>query len=238
MKRTVIRVEDLRTRCLIGAWARERHAAQEIRVDIEIVTDAQAAALADDLAQTVDYSVLTETVRFVLQEGRFRLLETAVHMLQRVLLLPPHDVARPPIEEAKVRLTKFGALADGARAVVESSALASDQLYLQERKDWGTVDVIGETGRAGLYRLNIHPGQRLPTHYHRRMRESELVLDPGLVGFWGGDVTALSVGQRYRWKAEEVHGYGNPSGCTASLLCIDQPAFIPEDETVIVEEVT
>jgi len=238
MKRTVIRVEDLRTRCLIGAWAHERHAAQEIRVDIEIITDAQAAALADDLAHTVDYSVLTETVRFVLQEGHFRLLETAVHMLHRVLLLPPKDPERPRIEEATVRLTKFGALADGARAVVESRALVSDQRYAQETKDWGTVDVIGETGRAGLYRLNIHPGQRLPAHYHRRMRESELVLDPGLAGLWGGAVNALKVGQRFQWKAGEVHGYGNPSGHTASLLCIDQPTFIPEDETIVVDEVS
>lgn len=51
-------------------------------------------------------------------------------------------------------------------------------------------------------------------------------------------VNALKVGQRFQWKAGEVHGYGNPSGHTASLLCIDQPTFIPEDETLVVDEVS
>ena len=115
MKRTRIRVEDLRVQCLIGAWTHERHTPQEIRVDLEIVTDARQAAETDALADAVDYSVLTETVRFVLQEGHFQLLETGVHMLQRVLLIPPIDPRRPRIEEVSVRLTKFGALSGDAR---------------------------------------------------------------------------------------------------------------------------
>ncbi len=236
MKRTRIRVEDLRVQCLIGAWTHERHTPQEIRVDLEIVTDARQAAETDALADAVDYSVLTETVRFVLQEGHFQLLETGVHMLQRVLLIPPIDPRRPRIEEVSVRLTKFGALSGDARAVVESRASADGLTYEEETKTWGTVDIVGETGGAGIYRLNIHPGKRLPAHYHQEMREAELVLDPGLSGQWDGATHNLVVGQRFAWRAGQVHGYQNDSSHTGSLLCIDQPTFIPEDETLVAEE--
>jgi len=236
MRRTSIRVEDLRVQCLIGAWAHERHQPQEIRVDLEIITDARRAAGTDQLADAVDYSVLTETVRFVLQESHFKLLETGVHMLQRVLLMPPTDPSRPRVDEVSVRLTKFGALSDGARAVVESRAGAADFTFDQETKEWGSVDIVGETGGAGIYRLNIDPGKRLPVHYHQVMREAEFVLDPGLSGQWDGGTHTLVVGQRFAWRAGQVHGYQNDSAQTGSLLCIDQPTFIPEDETLVAEE--
>lgn len=237
MKQTCIRVEDLRVQCLIGAWPQERHAPQEIRVDLEVVTDGRRAAGTDDLNHAVDYSVLTDTVRFVLQEGHFKLLETGVHMLQRVLLIPPTDPKRARIQEVSVRLTKFGALRDGARAVVESRLTGAELEYEQELKSWGTVDVVGETGDVGIYRLNIAPGQCLPAHYHQQMREAEFVLDPGLSGQWDGANHTLMVGQRFAWPRGQIHGYQNHSDQTGSLLCIDQPTFIPEDERVVVEDI-
>jgi len=236
MKQTRIRVEDLRIPCLIGAWAHERDQVQEVRVDLEIITDARRAAGTDELVDAVDYSVLTETVRFVLQEGHFKLLETAVDMVQRVLLMPSTVPGRPRIEEALVRITKFGALSGGARAVVENRVSADEFDYAEETKSWGTVDIVGETGNAGIYRLNIHSGQRLPSHYHQEMREAEFVLDPGLLGQWDGGTHRLMVGQRFSWRAGQIHGYQNDSAQTGSLLCIDQPTFIPEDELVVAEE--
>jgi mannose-6-phosphate isomerase-like protein (cupin superfamily) len=63
------------------------------------------------------------------------------------------------------------------------------------------------------------------------MREAEMVLSPGLMG-WAGDLKlyTLFVGDRRRWPHGLPHGYHNPTDAVASLLCIDSPPFLPEDE--------
>ena len=58
---------------------------------IELDVDAREAAYEDSLAHTIDYMAIERSVRFVLQAGAFRLLETAGHSLVRTLLAPALD---------------------------------------------------------------------------------------------------------------------------------------------------
>jgi len=116
---------------------------------------------------------------------------------------------------------------------VELSARREEVQFRQEAKPWGTVDVVDECRRLGLYRLNLAPGATIPNHLHRVMNESELVLHPGLVGWQVGHAPrALEVGERFQWPHHHAHGYQNSGERPASLLCIDSPTFDPTDEVL------
>ncbi len=235
---TTIAVEDLRVECLIGVRDPERVTPQSVRVDLEVVVDAQAAAMGDDLRQTFCYDRVARDVGFLLEAGRFYLLETASWVLLRALLLPAIEgAAAPSPQRATVRLTKYGALPGQARAVVTQAGLAAAQTYLREDNDWGTVDVIAETRRLGVYRLNVAPGREIPRHVHRRMREAELILGDGLVGWQEGhEPRPLAEGERFTWDRGRAHGYRNTGTGISSILCLDAPPFIPEDEVPLREE--
>ena len=229
---TRIAVEDLRVECLIGVRDPERITPQCVRVDLEVHVDGTHAATGDALAHTFCYDRVARDVAFLLDAGRFYLLETAGWVLLRSLLLPslPESLTPSP-QRASVTLTKYGALAGQARAVVTQSGLAAAQTYVREDNEWGTVDVIGETRRLGVYRLNVAPGREIPRHVHRRMREAELILGEGLVGWQEGQPSRpLEEGERFSWERGQAHGYRNTSDTTSSILCLDAPPFIPEDE--------
>ena len=199
---------------------------------VEVHLDTSAAASEDALFRTRDYGALSDEITFILQSGRFHLLESAAQVLLRWLLLPPtRDSPVPAIELARVRLAKPDALPGGAVAVVQVEGEAANEQWRHEEKPWGRVDIVQETRRAGLYRLTLLPGGELPTHHHLRMRESELVLDSGLVGWKdGGAPRRLPVGLVLSWSKEQSHGYRNEGTTPASLLCLDAPPFDPSDE--------
>jgi len=205
-------------------------------VDIEAALDATEAARTDDLEQTRNYDNLATELGFILQACRFRLLESAAHVLLRWLLLPPVEGSQvAPIQQARVRLSKPQALPGSALAIVECSGQASEQQWEREEKSWGKVDIVAETRRTGIYRLTIDPDCELPTHHHQTMREAELVLDPGLLGWKDGQPPGpLPVGQTLEWDKGQRHGYQNAGSVPASLLCVDSPPFDPKDE--ILEE--
>jgi FolB domain-containing protein len=231
MKAT-IQIQDLRVSCLIGCLARERLHPQTLRVDLQLEMDASGAGQSDRLEDTWDYAALTRDLSFVLQQGRFYLLEAAVSVLLRYMLTPPGPgEARPRPRGASITLTKFGVLPGQALPSVSLSATSSELSYSQERKPWGTVDVIAETRLLGLYRLNLDPGAQIPNHAHHHMRESELLLSDSLQG-WVGDSPnrLLPQGATFEWEKWQPHGYHNPGPGPGSILCLDSPPFDPTDE--------
>ena len=85
---------------------------------------------------------------------------------------------------------------------------------------------IHETKDAGVYRLNIAPGKGIPLHVHRIMRESEMVLGTGLLC----QNEPVPMGTVHRWPRGAAHRYDNPTTQWQSILCVDVPRFIPDDE--------
>ena len=74
---TRIAVDDLRVECLIGVRDPERITPQCVRVDLEVHVDGTHAATGDALAHTFCYDRVARDVAFLLDTGRFYLLETA-----------------------------------------------------------------------------------------------------------------------------------------------------------------
>lgn len=69
-----------------GVLPEEREKGQMFVVDLEVRTDVSAAAATDDLAQTIDYSVLAKEAASIVQGDPHDLIETvAVLIAQQVL---------------------------------------------------------------------------------------------------------------------------------------------------------
>ncbi len=85
-----------------GVFEEEQRVPQRFVVDLELVLDLRPAAAADDLALTVDYAAVRETVRAVVEDDRFRLLETLAETIAGRIL------ASYPVDEVTVRVRKPG----------------------------------------------------------------------------------------------------------------------------------
>ncbi|MEM1414615.1 MAG: dihydroneopterin aldolase [Myxococcota bacterium] len=223
----VVRVEGLQVDCVVGVYPHERHASQPLHVDLALELDTRAAGDGEKLGLTVDYAFTAAQVVFLLRSCRFRLLETAAQALAGHLLAPPSPgVKRAAVQACTIRLTKPGALRGFARPSLEVRRSADEVSLTHETKPWGRVDVVHETREAGIYRLHVAPGKGIPLHVHRQMRESEMVLSKGLLC----QNRKVPPGTVHRWPLGAAHRYDNPTSRWQSILCVDAPPFIPDDE--------
>jgi dihydroneopterin aldolase len=88
-----------------GALAREQDTAQPFEVDLEVEADLNAAAQDDDLAKTVDYSLVVEKAAEIVGKRQYRLLEALAGAIASGILEIPAVQAvtvtvrklRPPV---------------------------------------------------------------------------------------------------------------------------------------------
>lgn len=213
--------------CVVGVYPQERVALQPLRVDLTMWLDTERAARTGRLRHTVHYGVVAEQIRFLLTSCRFHMLETAADVLCRYLLAEPApSERRASIERVALKLTKPEVLGGVAVPSLTIERGAEWVSMARERKPFGTVDVVAETRHLGVYRLNIAPGRRIPLHVHRVMNESEYVLTDGL--YCQGE--PAPAGTINRWPHGAAHYYENPTQREQSILCVDSPPFIEEDE--------
>ena len=83
-----IHLDNLQVRCIIGVRPSERDREQKLLISLAFPQDFGAAADADALAHTVNYSDVAQAARDFVREGRFGLLETlgrklGVHLCER-----------------------------------------------------------------------------------------------------------------------------------------------------------
>jgi 7,8-dihydroneopterin aldolase/epimerase/oxygenase len=84
----LVAVRDLGVPAVIGVHDWEREITQTLVFTVEMVPAAgvRSAARRDDLADALDYSAVTQTIAAVVQDGRFRLIETAAERVAERLL--------------------------------------------------------------------------------------------------------------------------------------------------------
>ena len=230
MELDVVRIEGLNVDCVVGVYPDERNASQPLLVDVSMFFDTEPAGVRESFHRTVDYAACAAQLVFLLRTCRFRMLETAGHVLAKYLLAPPAPgERRAQVERLDLKLTKPGAIRGFAVPSLTISRNADWCSLARETKEWGAVDVIHETQACGIYRLNIRPGGGIPLHIHRRMRESEMVLTKGLTC----QRRPVQPGTVHRWPRGAAHCYQNESARWQSILCVDTPRFMPEDEIVV-----
>ncbi len=229
-KSDVIALEGLVVNCVVGVYPHERNNPQPLRVDLYLELPTRAAGEHEKLRETVDYAAVADQVAFLLTTCRFGMLETAAHALSCLLLLPPAaGERRAQVQALRLRLTKPTALAGHAIPYLEIRRKAADIEAKHEISSFGHVDIVCETRDVGIYRLNISPGQSIPLHLHKKMQEAELVLSEGLL-CQGKPVAAGAV---FRWPLNTPHVYENPTAQFQTILCVDSPSFMSDDEVQV-----
>ena len=226
----IIFIQGIEVDCIVGLYPHERHTPQRLRVDVELELDTEPAAVRERLSATVNYASSAAQIAFLLRSCRFQLLESAAHVLARILLAPPAPgERRAQIMRVRLRLTKPGALSGAGVPALQIERDCARVKLPQEQKAFGSVDIIHETRDAGIYRLNIAPGRGIPLHLHRVMQETELVLSDGLLC----QGVAAPAGSVFHWPAEAPHRYDNPTDRWQAILCVDTPRFIESDEILV-----
>ena len=113
-----IRIQALELRARIGVTEAERAEPQRIVCNITISPDIDAD-LADNVANTIDYSAVAEWVKDFARQSEFRLIETLAENIARGLL------SAFPIQKAVIEVRKF-VLSDSDFVSVTASQTASE----------------------------------------------------------------------------------------------------------------
>jgi 8-oxo-dGTP pyrophosphatase MutT (NUDIX family) len=112
------------------------------------------------------------------------------------------------------------------------TSILGNLLIGQDSTKWGLVDILNKPeDTAEIVVLKIAPGKEIPWHLHHIMRETEILLDFGLI-CQGIQVDFDSDSLRI-WERKEPHCYVNRSINWKLVLCIDLPRFIFSDEVEI-----
>ncbi|MEZ4319241.1 MAG: dihydroneopterin aldolase [Myxococcota bacterium] len=153
-------LQDLRFDAVVGVLAREQAAAQPLDVEVKLGVDLDESGGTGDLSKSVDYASIAHQVRFIAQQGRWRLIESLGTAVCRALLAPPGEQEeRAQVERVEVRIRKPTIL-DG---------LAVPGVTLRRTKEWcklvrtkapsrTTLDRLEATPLEAAYRVHIEAG--------------------------------------------------------------------------------
>ncbi len=106
-------VKGLKLDASIGAYEREKLAAQPLRIDLELEVIEPASPAGDRLEDVVCYNRLTEGIKAIIAEGHIKLVET---LAERIADLA---IAHPMVLAVSVRIEKLKAIAEAEAAGVE-----------------------------------------------------------------------------------------------------------------------
>jgi dihydroneopterin aldolase len=84
-----------------GVLEQEQRESQPFEVDVELVLNLQPAGVDDDLAKSVDYGLVFDATRQIVESTSFRLLEALAEAIAHELLID-----FPPVQEVGIRIRK------------------------------------------------------------------------------------------------------------------------------------
>ena len=96
----LVSVRDLSVQAVIGVRDWEREITQTLVFTVDMAADVRLVARQDELADALDYSAVARTIASVVQDGQFRLIETAAERVAE-RLLAGHPVAWLRLEVRK-----------------------------------------------------------------------------------------------------------------------------------------
>jgi 7,8-dihydroneopterin aldolase/epimerase/oxygenase len=96
----IVSIRDLRVSTVIGVYDWEREIEQALTFSVDMAADVAKAASRDDLRDALDYSAVADTVKTVVIEGKFRLIESAAERVAQ-RLIDDFDLAWVRVEVVK-----------------------------------------------------------------------------------------------------------------------------------------
>ncbi len=82
----IVSIRDLKVSTVIGVYDWEREVEQALTFAVEMPADVSRAAGRDDISDALDYSSVAHTVKHVVTEGKFQLIETAAERVAERLI--------------------------------------------------------------------------------------------------------------------------------------------------------
>jgi len=82
----IVSIRDLRVSTVIGVYDWEREIEQALTFSVDMAADVARAAARDDIRDALDYSAVAHTVKCVVIEGKFQLIETAAERVAQTLI--------------------------------------------------------------------------------------------------------------------------------------------------------
>lgn len=79
-------IKHLNINVIIGIYQHEIHKKQPIILDIELQTDANQAALTDNIKNTIDYDKVVDYINLLCGQHKFNLIETLAEFLAKNIL--------------------------------------------------------------------------------------------------------------------------------------------------------
>lgn len=109
----IIRLKEITVFPRLGVGDLEKSWVQKVTLDVEMRLDLSAAARSDELAQTVDYQRVYETVREVSERRKYHLIESLAREIGATIR------ERFPVERIIVRVRKLSLPFDAHLSCVE-----------------------------------------------------------------------------------------------------------------------
>ena len=156
-----VSLRGLEFEAILGVLDWEQHTPQRVIVDVDLALGLAAAGEADDLEASVDYARVSEQLTFLVQEGRFRLLESIALAACRLCLASPASCeGRAQIHEVRVRLQKPDVMGGCPVPGIHMSRL--HPLPMASVLDGAGVvqELLVETVRSAAWRVTLAPGAR------------------------------------------------------------------------------
>ena len=82
----IVSISDLRVSTVIGVYDWERETEQALTFSVDMAADVAKAASRDDLRDALDYAAVVDTVKCIVIEGKFQLIETAAERVAQRLI--------------------------------------------------------------------------------------------------------------------------------------------------------
>lgn len=105
-------ISGLRIEAMIGIYPDERVSSRPVEIDLEIGVPGEHVFKTGDVADTIDYAVVSERIRDELSRVRYGLLEEMSQAIAKILI----DEFRSPW--VRVTIVKTGILGDGIKVGV------------------------------------------------------------------------------------------------------------------------
>jgi dihydroneopterin aldolase/D-erythro-7,8-dihydroneopterin triphosphate epimerase len=99
-----ILIKDLMLRCVIGLNGEERREKQDVVINLILWTDLRAAAVSDNIEDTVDYSAVKKGIIVLVEGSQYRLAETLADRIASLCL------EQPAVQQVQVTVEKPTAL--------------------------------------------------------------------------------------------------------------------------------
>ena len=106
-------LDSFTVEAVIGLWEWERRIRQRIEISLELAFDTRAAAVSDDVADTLNYKAVADGVAELTKAGEFRLVEALAGAIANYVL------ETYPVPWVRVRVSKPGAIRGSRHVGVE-----------------------------------------------------------------------------------------------------------------------